>query len=265
MAEIVILESSEEASALAAQRILHHIRAKPGHNLGVATGATPLSLYRQMASYAREYGIRIDGVTAFALDEYLGLAPGSPHSFHHALLEHFVKVMGLDPARLRVPNGVAGASGEVGAEFEQEIRGAGGIDCQILGIGSNGHIGFNEPGSSLASRTRVTMLAEETRRDNSSHFSCLKDVPRYSISQGIGTILEARHLVLLAFGSRKARAVAAALEGPVTASCPGSAIQLHPSVTVFLDRDSSRSLSGLDYYTQSWQNQPESPSWRFAR
>lgn len=264
MAEVVIVKSREEASSLAAQKVLHHILAKPDHNLGVATGETPLALYRQMAFYSREYGIGVGGVTAFALDEYLGLGPESPQSFHHALLEHFVQVLDLETSCLRVPNSSTKASGNFGAAFEEEIKEAGGIDCQILGIGTNGHIGFNEPGSSLASRTRITMLTDETRRDNASYFSGLDDVPRHSISQGIGTILEARHLVLLAFGPRKAPAVAAALEGPVTSSCPASAIQLHSSVTVFLDRESSNDLARRDYYIQSLRNQPEPPSWRFA-
>ena len=262
MAEVVIAESRDAASALAAEAILNLIRSKPKFSLGVATGDTPLTLYRQLASLASEFGIGLEDLSAFALDEYVGLDPADPRSFHHALHENFVKVLGLDPARLHVPSGSTATLAAAGDAFERSITAAGGIDCQILGIGSNGHIGFNEPGSSLASRTRVTMLAEETRRDNADFFAGLDDVPRHSISQGIGTILEARHLILLAFGAKKASAIAAALEGPVTASCPGSAIQLHPTVTVFLDPESASSLSEKDYYLRAWEYKRKSLSWR---
>lgn len=264
MAEVVIAESREVASALAAEAILHQIRSKPKFTLGVATGDTPVAMYRDLASLAEEFGIDLQNLNAFALDEYVGLEPTDPRSFSSALQENFVKVLGLDPAQLHVPQVAACNLSTSGRDFERSIAAAGGIDLQILGIGSNGHIGFNEPGSSLASRTRVTMLADTTRRDNAVFFAESEDVPQHSVSQGIGTILEARHLVLLAFGVKKESAIAAAIEGPVTSACPGSAIQLHPWVTVFLDRESANSLQEKDYYLGAWENKMESLSWRLS-
>lgn len=157
---------------------------------------------------------------------------------------------------MHVPNGDPATIVTAGADYEAEIRGAGGIDVQILGIGRTGHIGFNEPGSSFASLTRVKTLTEATRRDNARFFDSVDDVPTHCLTQGLGTILRARHLVLLAFGAAKAEAVARAVEGPLTASLPGSAVQLHPRVSVIVDEDAASQLENADYYRYVWANKP---------
>jgi glucosamine-6-phosphate deaminase len=155
---------------------------------------------------------------------------------------------------VRVPGDDGLPTEGAGERYERDIEAAGGVDLQVLGIGRTGHIGFNEPGSSLVSRTRVKTLTEETRADNARFFDSPDEVPRHCLTQGLGTILKARHLVLLAFGSAKAEAIAGAVEGPVSASLPGSAIQLHPLVTVIVDEEAGAKLVHRDYYRFSWEN-----------
>jgi glucosamine-6-phosphate deaminase len=165
-----------------------------------------------------------------------------------------VEPLGLDPDRVHVPGDDGGPTEGAGARYEAQIDAAGGVDLQVLGIGRTGHIGFNEPGSSLASRTRVKTLTEQTRADNARFFDAPEQVPRHCLTQGLGTILEARHLVLLAFGAAKADAIAGAVEGPVSAALPGSAIQLHPLVTVIVDEAAAAGLRYADYYRFAWDN-----------
>ena len=155
-----------------------------------------------------------------------------------------------------VPDGRLDGIAHAGEVYEAAIMDAGGIALQILGIGTDGHIGFNEPGSSFASRTRVKTLTEQTRADNARFFASPDEVPMHCITQGLGTILEAGQLVLLAFGRSKAAALAAAVEGPVSASVPGSAIQLHPHVTVVVDEDAAAELTRADYYRYAYANKP---------
>ncbi|MGN6612027.1 MAG: 6-phosphogluconolactonase, partial [Angustibacter sp.] len=162
----------------------------------------------------------------------------------------------LDPARVHGPDGQATDVPAACAAYEEAITAAGGIDLQLLGIGRDGHLAFNEPGSSLASRTRVKTLTAQTRADNARFFGSVAEVPRHVLTQGLGTILQARHLVLLAAGAAKADAVAACVEGPVTASWPGSALQLHPHVTVLLDGAAAGRLQRLDYYREVWAGKP---------
>ena len=258
MAEVAIVADADAAGELAASIMERLLRRRPDAVLGVATGSTPLSSYRALAAKQLD----LSGVTAFALDEYVGLAPGHPQSYLAVIDREVTGQLGLDPARVHVP----GAELEVGADaaaleragerYERAIADAGGIDLQLLGIGATGHIGFNEPGSSLASRTRVKTLMRLTRIDNARFFDSVDEVPRHCITQGLGTILEARYLVLLAFGEHKADAVAGALEGPVSASIPGSVVQLHPRVTVIVDEAAASGLRFGDYYRDAWENAP---------
>lgn len=252
MAEIVIVSSADEAGALAADRIAALVARKPDAVLGLATGSTPLPVWAAL----RERGVDLTRVRGFALDEYLGLPPGHPESYRAVIDREVVGPLGLDPARVRVPGDDGGPIATAGERYEEAIRAAGGVDLQILGIGRTGHIGFNEPGSSLASRTRVKTLTDATRADNARFFASLDDVPRHCLTQGLGTILEARELVLLAFGAGKAEAVAGAVEGPVSASLPGSVIQLHPEVTVFVDEAAASRLRFADYYRAAWEHRP---------
>ncbi|GGF29486.1 glucosamine-6-phosphate deaminase [Subtercola lobariae] len=281
MAEVVIVANAAEAGHLAADAIVRLIARKPTAVLGLATGSTPLSTYAALAeraaasaklpgtkiSGAKISGTNISGaetldlsrVRGFALDEYLGLPPGHPQSYRTVITREVVEPLGLTPTNIHVPNGSAEAAATAGDDYERAIVAAGGIDLQILGIGTDGHIGFNEPGSSFASLTRVKTLTEQTRRDNARFFETPDAVPMHCVTQGLGTILRARHLVLLAYGPAKAAAVAAAVEGPLTASQPASVIQLHAHATVIVDEQAAAALANADYYRHAWQNRP---SWQ---
>jgi len=250
MAEVVIVPSHEEAGEIAASAISALVAANPEAVLGLATGSTPLSTWSALAGL----GLDLSRVRGFALDEYVGLPDGHPESYRAVITREVVEPLGLTPELVRVPGDDGGPIAGAGARYEADIAAAGGVDLQVLGIGRTGHIGFNEPGSSLASLTRVKTLTEQTRIDNARFFPSVDDVPTHCITQGLGTILRARHLVLLAFGPGKAAAVAAALEGPVSASTPGSVVQLHPKVTVIVDEAAGAQLVHADYYRYAWDN-----------
>lgn len=254
MAEIVIVPDSATAGALVADEIARLVARDPEVVLGFATGSTPLPVYEALPS--RLTGIDVSRVRGFALDEYVGIAPGHPESYRAVIDREVVVPLGLDPARVRVPDGSVDGIEHAGQDYEAAIREAGGIELQILGIGTDGHIGFNEPGSSFASLTRVKTLTQQTRTDNARFFDSIDQVPRHCITQGLGTILRARHIVLLAFGEGKAEAVAGAVEGPLTASLPGSAVQLHPHATVIVDEAAASRLRFADYYRYTYENKP---------
>lgn len=254
MAEVVIVPDSSAAGELVAAAIARRIEENPEFVLGLATGSSPLPVYRRLASHLE--GVDVSRVRCFALDEYVGIDPDHPERYHNVLHREVVEPLGLDPERVHVPDSRVEAMQTAGEAFEAAIAEAGGVDLQLLGIGTGGHIGFNEPGSSFASRTRVKALTEQTRRDNARFFPSLDDVPVHCITQGLGTILRARHLVMLAFGEGKAEAVAGALEGPVSAALPASAIQLHERVTVVIDEAAASRLRFADYYQHAYRNKP---------
>ncbi len=254
MAEVVIVPSPADAGALVADEIARLVVARPDAVLGLATGSTPLPVYEALRR--RLDGVDVSRVRGFALDEYVGIDPQHPESYRSVITKQVVEPLGLDPALIQTPNGALETIAHAGEDYERAIAAAGGIDLQILGIGTSGHIGFNEPGSSFASRTRVKTLIEQTRRDNARFFDSVDDVPLHCITQGLGTILAARHLFLLAFGEGKAAAVAGAVEGPVTSSLPGSAIQLHPHVTVVVDEAAASRLEHADYYRYAFAHKP---------
>lgn len=256
MAEIVVVRDQQAAGELAAHIMVDLITRIPDAVLGLATGSTPLALYRALAATVASTGVDVSRVRGFALDEYVGLPAGHPESYRAVITRDVVEPLGLTPALISVPNGSLGGIEHAGADYERAIAAAGGVDVQILGIGTDGHIGFNEPGSSFASSTRVKTLTEQTRRDNARFFPSEANVPMHCITQGLGTILRARHLLLLAFGDGKANAVAGAVEGPVSASNPGSAIQLHPHATVIVDEAAASRLENLDYYRYAYANKP---------
>jgi glucosamine-6-phosphate deaminase len=250
MAEVVIVSSKEEAGSIAADLIARVVRVSPSAVLGLATGSTPLSTYKALA----ELDLDLSHVRGFALDEYVGLPADHPESYRSVITREVVEPLGLTPSLVRVPADDGLPLEGAGDRYEADILAVGGIDVQILGIGTTGHIAFNEPGSSLASLTRVKTLTEQTRIDNARFFDSLDAVPMHCITQGLGTILRAKHLILLAFGAAKAPAVAAALEGPVSASTPGSVVQLHPRVTVILDEEAASLLQHAEYYRHAWDN-----------
>ena len=240
--EVVVVDDAASVGARAGDEILAALAATPALVLGVATGATPLPAYRILAA-ARASGADFSAVHLVALDEYVGLPSGHPASYAAYVRDHIAEPLGVPPERVVVPHGS-------GVELEQRIAALGGVDVQLLGIGRNGHLAFNEPPSELDSRSRVVALSETTRRDNARHFGPGGSVPTHALTQGLGTILEARHLVLLVSGGAKSDAVAAALTGPVTPDCPASVLQLHPRVTAILDRNAS--AAGLDQVLRAW-------------
>ncbi|AXH36666.1 glucosamine-6-phosphate deaminase [Humibacter sp. BT305] len=255
MAEVIIVPTPEVAGALVAEAIERMVASNPSSVLGVATGSTPLPVYRALAERVRA-GLDLGRLRAFALDEYVGLPPSHPESYASVIAREVVRPLGLDPKAVHVPDGRPIGIETAGERYEAAIEAAGGIDLQLLGIGTDGHIGFNEPGSSFGSLTRVKTLTEQTRADNARFFASPSEVPLHCITQGLGTILRARRLVLLAFGAGKARAVADAVEGPLSASIPGSAIQLHPQATVVVDEEAASRLVNADYYRYAYAHKP---------
>jgi len=255
--EIVIVHDIAEAGSIAGAAIERLVTANPTAVLGLATGSSPLPIYDDVIQRCQT-GLRVEAVTAFTLDEYLGLPVGHPESYRSFIKRVFTEPVGIADENLHSP-----AVNDEGVEalcesYERQIEAAGGIDLQILGIGSDGHIGFNEPSSSLGSRTRIKTLVTETRQDNARFFGGnLDQVPTHVVTQGIGTILEARHLIMIAAGESKARAIAAAVEGPLSAMVPASALQLHPHVTVLVDEGAASQLKLADYYRSTYATKPD--------
>jgi glucosamine-6-phosphate deaminase len=248
---VVLKNNFEEISQEAARMVAAAVRNNPSATLGLATGATMLGMYRELVRLHREEALNFSRVVTFNLDEYLGLAADHPESFHYFMRENFFAHVNVSSANMHIPDGKIGGNYEkYCASYEEFIRRAGGIDLQILGIGRNGHIGFNEPTSSLASRTRLKVLNGETIEDNRKSFAPGEEIPRCAVTMGIGTILEAKKIILLATGAAKAEAVAKAIEGPITSSLTASALQLHPDVTFILDEDAASELTQREYYRQ---------------
>jgi len=239
---VIICETSEEMSTVAAGLFAERIRAQPDLVLGLATGSTPLGMYCQLIRMHTEEGLGFATVRTFNLDEYVGLPPDHDQSYRRFMDANLFDHINIEKANTRVPDGQAEDLAAGCAAYEADIRSAGGIDLQLLGIGSNGHIAFNEPGSPADSRTRVVDLTENTIRDNARFFERIEDVPRQAVSMGMGSIMDARQVVLLASGENKADAVATTLEGPVTEEVPASILQGHPNVTFVIDRAAARLL-----------------------
>lgn len=220
--------------AQAADAVERLVRSTPDAVLGVATGSTPEPLYAELTRRT-QHGLDLSTLRITCLDEYVGLSAEHPQSYRHYIHAHVLRPWGIDPSAAVLPAGDAEDPDAAARDFEERIHSLGGVDLQILGVGPNGHIAFNEPGSAFDSRTRVVDLTEDTRDANSRFFDDVADVPTRAISQGIGTILESRHAILLAFGAGKAPAVAAMIEGPATADVPASALQQHADLDVYID------------------------------
>jgi glucosamine-6-phosphate deaminase len=233
------------------------VRRKPDCVLGLATGSTPIATYTELIRLHREEALDFSKVTTFNLDEYVGLSPDHPQSYHVFMAEHLFRHINISPQRIHIPNGMAKDVPTECEHYESAIRSSGGIDLQLLGIGSDGHIGFNEPSSSLASRTRIKTLTTRSREDNARFFGGdLAQVPMHCITMGVGTIMECRQVLLLAFGARKAQAIADAVEGPITAMNPASILQMHPVAKALIDEPAGGSLKRRDYYRHVWENKP---------
>jgi glucosamine-6-phosphate deaminase len=256
--EILILPDPASAEHLAARIVGDRVRAKPDLVLGCATGSTMEGIYDELARLHREEGVDFAGVTTFNLDEYVGLEPTDPRSYHHYMHERLFSRVNLDPENCHLPQGSA-------ADLEQEARGyealikvSGGIDLQLLGLGRTGHIGFNEPLSSLMSRTREKALAPVTRQQNAPQFGGdPAAVPTRALTMGVGTILEAREIIMVVTGEHKAAILAKATEGPITSMVSATALQLHPHCIVIVDEAAAQELEGREHYRWQFANEPE--------
>ncbi len=254
---IVLTQDAEEAAELVAQAILARLGEKPNLVLGLATGSTPIGVYRRLREAHARGEADFSRVHTFNLDEYLDLAPDHPQSYHHFMRVHLFDGLNVPEAQIHFPPSQGNRLQRRCADFEETIVRVGGIDVQLLGIGCNGHVGFNEPTSSLASRTRIKTLTARTLEDNRRFYAEGEEQPVLAATMGIGTILEAREILLQAHGAKKASAVRAMVEGPLSSFFPASALQLHPDVTAFLDPEASRLLTMRDYYQQAAQYQRE--------
>ena len=255
--EVVIRPTAEETAVLAADVVARLLERKASAVLGLATGSSPGALYRELVRRHQERRLSFAMARAFLLDEYVGLPAGHPERYRKVIDRELADLVDFGPHAVRGPSGTGPEIVAACADYERAIADAGGVDLQVLGIGTDGHLAFNEPGSSLASRTRLKTLTEQTRRDNARFFGGdLDAVPRHVITQGLGTILEARHLVLLASGAQKAEAVHQMVEGAVSALWPATVLQHHPHVTVLLDEAAAGRLQLAGYYRETYANKP---------
>lgn len=237
-----ITENFSAMSRHAAQIVADRVRKKPDCVLGFATGSTPLGLYNELIRMHHDEGLDFSKVTTFNLDEYVGLPPEHDQSYHYFMWENLFKHINVDRRFVYIPMGMAKDIEAFCEWYEEKIAQAGGIDLQILGIGANGHIAFNEPGSSLGSRTRIKTLTGTTREANARFFKTPDEVPRYALTMGVGTIMDAKELLLLASGEGKADAIAATCEGPITAMWPATIVQMHRNATVVVDQAAAAKL-----------------------
>lgn len=247
--DVIILKDSDAVAAAGAELLQQLLRRNPNAVLGLASGRTPLAMYRRLIEICRETGLSFRDVTTFNLDEYLGLPPGDPQTYRAYMQRELFDHIDIDVNNTFLPECGKGCDPlEAGPAYEALIRARGGIDFQVLGIGRNGHIGFNEPTSSLRSRTRIKTLTRETVAANKQYFDNPADQPQTALTMGIATIMDARRIVLLATGTDKAEAVRQMIEGPVSAMCPASILQMHETVTVLLDDAAASALSLREYY-----------------
>jgi glucosamine-6-phosphate deaminase len=257
--EILVQASYEAMGKAAARLVAETLNAKPNAVIGLATGSTPLSVYQELVRMHKEEGLDFAQVTTFNLNEYVGLTQDHRQSYHYFMHENFFKHVNIPKQNIHIPSGTTHNYQAFCRWYEQRIVACGGIDVQILGIGADGHIAFNEPASSLGSRTRIKTLARPTIEESARLFGSAAAVPIHAITMGVGTILEARRVLLLASSRGKAAAVAAAIEGPVTSMVTASALQLHPDVIYILDEDAASQLKMLDYYKWIQENKPGAP------
>ncbi|OHB81512.1 MAG: glucosamine-6-phosphate deaminase [Planctomycetes bacterium RBG_16_64_12] len=257
--QLIICDEYEQLSRAAAKTVAKTLNSKPNAVMGLATGSTPLGLYQELVRMHKEEGLDFSQVTTFNLDEYVGLPNNHPQSYHYFMSENLFNHVNIPRQNVYIPSGTTDNYEAFCKWYEQRIVDCGGIDLQVLGIGTDGHIAFNEPSSSLGSRTRIKTLAKQTIEDNARFFDNPDDVPVYAITMGVGTILEARKIILLASGESKAEAIAAAIEGPVTSMCTASALQLHADTIFFLDRAAAGRLNMREYYEWVQAKLPGAP------
>lgn len=257
--EVITRPSAMHAVELVARLLENRIRARHDIVLGLATGRTMERVYEQLASS----DVSFKRCATFNLDEYIGIPPEDANSYRHYMQEHLFSKVDIDVANTHVPDGSAVDLKDAAERYENLITASGGIDVQLLGIGEAGHIGFNEPLSSIMSRTRDKSLTPVTRKQNASMFGGdVSKVPKRALTMGVGTILDARELILLATGRAKAAIVAQAVEGPITSMVSASALQLHPNCKIIVDEDAAGELQGREYYDFVFENEPEWETYR---
>lgn len=260
--EVVITDAPHEVGCTGADVVAALLGRKPDAVLGLATGSSPVGVYDELGVRCRDGRLSLAKARGFLLDEYVGLPADHPERYRNVIQRDFVDKVDIDPANVSGPDGSADDLPAACAAYEAALREAGGVDLQLLGVGADGHIGFNEPTSSLASRTRIKTLTRQTRKDNARFFDDdLDAVPHHCVTQGIGTIMQARHLLMVVEGERKSTAVRQMVEGPVTARWPASVLQLHPHVTVVLDPAAASNLDLADYYRDVYAGKPAWQDW----
>lgn len=260
--EVIVQPNAAAAAQFTARLIADAIEAKPQFNLGLATGATMEAVYAELAAMNARKKVDFSQVRTFNLDEYIGLPAEDKNSYRYYMNYHLFDKINIDKKNTHLPDGMTRDEAGEGARYEAAIKAAGGIDLQLLGIGSDGHIGFNEPLSSFASRTRAKSLTPATYRQNSIYFDPPESMPMRAFTMGVGTILDARRIVMLIIGAKKAEIAAKAIEGPLTSMVTGSAIQLHPSVVVVLDEGAASQLTMREYYDWVFANEPKWKNYR---
>ena len=252
---VIVESTAAQVAQKAAGFVAELVRSKPTCVLGLATGSTPLGLYRELIRMHKEEGLDFSRVTSFNLDEYVGLAPTHDQSYRYFMQSNLFDHINIDQRNTYVPDGLTDDFDFACAKYERQIKEEGGIDLQVLGIGTDGHIAFNEPGSSLGSRTRLKSLTSETVQDNARFFGTAEEVPRLAVTMGVGTILESQRCLLLACGQHKSEAIRATIEGPITAQVTASALQLHRDVICVVDEDAASRLVRRSYYCEVEQAQ----------
>lgn len=257
--EVIIKKNFEEMSLAGARVVAKVINGKPNAVLGLAAGATPLGVYKELIRMHKEEGLDFSQVRTFNLDEYVGLPKEHPQSYYYFMHENLFKFINIPKHNIHIPSGTTDNYQAFCRWYEERIAECGGIDLQILGIGVDGHIAFNEPASSLGSRTRLKTLAKTTVDENAPLFDSVEEVPIHAITMGVATILEARKTLLLANGQSKAPAVAATIEGPITSMITASALQLHRDSMCILDREAASELKLKEYYKWVQAKMPDAP------
>jgi len=251
------MAARDELARLAAGAVGSLLQTRPSAVLGLATGSSPLPIYDELVRLHLEQGLSFAEARAFTLDEYVGLPLEHPQRYRNVIGHELTERVDFQPGAVQGPDGLAEDLVAACASYEEAIAASGGVDLQILGIGTDGHVGFNEPGSSLASRTRIKTLTEQTRADNARFFDAdIHQVPQHCLTQGLATIMAARHIVLIATGRTKAIAVHQLVEGPVSAMWPATILQHHPHVTVLIDQAAAGRLQLADYYRSTYAAKP---------
>jgi glucosamine-6-phosphate deaminase len=255
--EVIIRPTTEEATELVAKLVAEKIKAKPCLCLGLATGRTMEIVYNKLAQIHNSDSLDFSLVRTYNLDEYIGLPPEDHNSYRHYMNKHFFNKINVDLRNTHLPMGMAENLDLECILYEKSIRHSGGIDLQLLGIGRSGHIGFNEPLSALQSRTRDKSLTPVTIAQNSPMFDPPENMPKRAITMGVGTILEAKQIIMLVTGKEKGKILAKAVEGPISSMISATALQLHPNCTVIVDEDAAADLQERDYYNWIFDSEPK--------